>query len=489
MQTGPMGALSARRQVAGLVVALVLLPLATLGLSSVRSTNSLASDVLVYQLVVVIIALVGGFWPAIAAAITAGTLLDYYFIVPLYTAKINEPLHALALVVFVIVAILVSVIVDQAERRSQAARRSMRESETLAQLSGSVLRGDAGIPSLTRKLREVFNLSSVVVERGHVVLHRSAADVAPATGTFPKTVVSVGPDARLVLSGGPLLPTDQRVLKAFASQIEAGLAHRDLTEEVERARPLEAADRMRVALLAAVGHDLRSPLAAATAAVGSLASTDVHFSDDARSELISTAQISLDRLGRLVSDLLDVSRLEAGVLAVSLEPVSLEEVVPPELAVDVPSDLPLIDADPVLLQRIIANLVDNAQRFSPPDRPPTIAARVIQAQPGVQAAIELEGTPEPEFDPTDAAANPSGGRNRFVELRVIDHGPGVAPERRATMFTPFQREGDEDTSTGVGLGLALSRGFAEAMDGSLEPQETPGGGLTMVVTLPAAVTA
>ena len=457
MQTGHMGALSARRQFAGLVVALVLLPGVTWGLSSVRSSNSLASDVLVYQLVVVIIALVGGFWPAIAAAIAAGTLLDYYFIVPLYTTAIDEPLHALALVVFVIVAILVSVIVDQAERRSQAARRSMRESETLAQLSGSVLRGDAGIPSLTRQLREVFHLSSVVVERGHVVLHRSVADVVPTNEPFPKTVVSVGPDARLVLSGGPILPSDQRVLKAFASQIEAGLAHRDLTEEVERSRPLEAADRMRVALLAAVGHDLRSPLAAATAAVSSLASTDVTFSDEARAELVNTAQVSLDRLGRLVSDLLDVSRLEAGVLAVHLEPVDLEDVVPPEVVMDLPADLPAISADPVLLQRILANLVDNAMRFSPPDQPPVITARV-----------------------TDS---------RFVEIRVIDHGPGVAPERRATMFTPFQREGDEDTSTGVGLGLALSRGFAEAMDGSLEPHETPGGGLTMVVILPAAVTA
>jgi two-component system sensor histidine kinase KdpD len=451
-----MGALSARRQAAGLIVAVLLLPAVTWGLSSVRSTNSLASDVLVYQLVVVIIALIGGFWPAIAAAIAAGTLLDYYFIVPLYTTAIDEPLHALALIVFVVVAILVSVIVDQAERRSQAARRSMRESETLAQLSGSVLRGDDGIPSLIAKLRESFNLSSVVVERGHVVLHRSVTSEPPANQPYPKTVIGVGPDARLVLTGGPLLPTDQRVLKAFASQIEAGLAHRDLTEEVERARPLEAADRMRVALLAAVGHDLRSPLAAATAAVGSLASTDVRFSDEARAELISTAQISLDRLGRLVSDLLDVSRLEAGVLAVHLEPVSLEEVVP-DLSVAAPDDLPLINADPVLLQRILANLVDNARRFSPPNVPPRIAARVI-------------------------APN-------FIEIQVIDHGPGVPPERRATMFTPFQREGDEDTSTGVGLGLALSRGFAEAMDGSLEPHETPGGGLTMVVTLRAAVTA
>lgn len=468
-----MGALSARRQLVGLVIALIALPTLTVTLSSVRSDVSLASDVLAYQLLVVVVALIGGFWPAIAAALAAGTLLDYYFVVPLYTAAIDEPLHVMALVVFVIIAFLVSVVVDQAERRSQAARRSMKESETLAELSGSVLRGDDGIPAMAQKLREVFDLASVSVERGHIVLHRSSRPVEPdqnseVTGTPPRgrTVIPLGDDGRLVLTGGPLRPADERVIRAFAAQIETGLAHRDLTAEVERARPLEAADKMRTALLAAVGHDLRTPLAAATAAVSSLASTDVQFSAGDRAELVNTAQVSLDRLGRLVSDLLDASRLQAGVLAVYLESVAIDELIPLALddinashhsvEVDLPDDLPEILADPVLVQRIVANLTANALRFSPAGVRPRIGATVAEHPHNV------------------------------VRLRIVDAGPGVPPERRDAIFAPFQREGDEDATSGVGLGLALSRGFAEAMGGTLDPEETPGGGLTMIVTLPIA---
>ena len=227
-------------------------------------------------------------------------------------------------------------------------------------------------------------------------------------------------------------------------------------------RPVAEADRLRTALLAAVGHDLRRPLAAATAAVTSLRSSELTLSDSDNTELLATADESLESLASLVTKLLDVSRLQAGVLGVSLEPVTLDEIIggaldelglaPGDVQLEL-GEVPPVTADPTLLQRALVNIVTNALRFSPEGVPPVIATS--------------------HFD-------------ERVQLRVIDAGPGIPIERREDAFVAFQRLGDTDNTTGVGLGLALSKGFVEAMGGTLEPEDTPGGGLTMVIDLSAA---
>ncbi|MES2170093.1 MAG: ATP-binding protein, partial [Actinomycetota bacterium] len=213
----------------------------------------------------------------------------------------------------------------------------------------------------------------------------------------------------------------------------------------------------------AVGHDLRTPLSSATAAVSSLRSTDVKLSKKDRDELLETAEISLRRLADLVSDLLDASRLQAGVLPIALTAVGLDEVVPLALdelglrdgniVVDVPADLPAALCDPVLLQRVLVNLLSNALRYSPTESAPLISASAFASR---------------------------------LELRIIDRGPGIPAAKLTEALQPFQRLGDADNTTGVGLGLALSNGFMTAMGGSLEAEDTPGGGLTMVVRLPMA---
>ncbi|HEY9473376.1 MAG TPA: ATP-binding protein, partial [Mycobacteriales bacterium] len=232
----------------------------------------------------------------------------------------------------------------------------------------------------------------------------------------------------------------------------------------EAARPLAEADRVRTALLAAVGHDLRTPLASAKAAVASLRSSDIAWNEHQRAELLATAEESLDRLTRLVENLLDMSRLQAGALSVFSCPVALDEVVPTALnqvpggnqvAVNIEDSLPEVQADPGLLERVIANLVANALRFSAPNQPPVLTASALDDR---------------------------------VELRVVDRGPGMPENQREQMFVPFQRQGDRDNTVGVGLGLALSRGLTEAMGGTLTVEDTPGGGLTMVVALPPATT-
>ncbi len=223
------------------------------------------------------------------------------------------------------------------------------------------------------------------------------------------------------------------------------------------------ADRGRAALLAAVGHDLRAPLAAAKAAVSGLRSRDARLTVDDREELLAAAEESLDLLAHLAASLLDVSRLQARALPVFPRPADLGEIVADSLdalglrartvLADIPSGLRQVMTDPAIMERVIANLVGNALRYSPAASPPLVMARDL--------------------------------RDR-VELRVVDHGTGIPEADRKRVFLPFQRLGDPSDRTGVGLGLVVSRGLAEAMGGTVEPQETPGGGLTMVVSLPAA---
>jgi two-component system sensor histidine kinase KdpD len=263
---------------------------------------------------------------------------------------------------------------------------------------------------------------------------------------------------------GPAVPaTDRRVLGAFAAYAGVALEQQRLAAQAEAARPIAEADRMRTALLAAVSHDLRTPLASAKAAVTSLRSPEIRWADEDRDELLATADESLDRLAHLVDNLLDMSRLQAGALSVFPRPAGLEEIVARalddlgpdgrEVVVEIPDSLPEVRVDPAILERVVVNLTANAVRYSPPGQPPLLTASVL------------------------------GDR---VELRIADRGPGIPEPARDRVFVPFQRLGDTDNTTGVGLGLALSRGLTEAMGGTLEPEETPGGGLTMAVSLPAA---
>jgi len=454
------GALSLRRRVIGVVLAVVGLPLLTWPLTLIRSPAALSTEVLAYQLFVVVVALVGGIWPALLAAIGAGFFLDFFFEPPLYVIRIAEPSHFASLIIFLVVATLVSIVVDQAARRSRLANRSAAESEVLVAVASGVIGGSDAIEELVVRLREAFGMTSVaLVEDGDVVF--ASADESAAAPDDEETSVPLGDAASIVLRGKALAASDRKILGAFASQLESAIERRRLTAEAEGMRPLAAADRLRSALLAAVGHDLRRPLAAATAAVTSLRSSQVSLSSSDRAELLETADESLGDLARLVTDLLDASRLQAGVLGVTLEPVWVEEVVgdvldelhlaPGAVQLELGETRPVL-ADPALLQRVLVNLLANALRFSPSDAAPIVSTS--------------------EF----------GDR---VQLRVIDTGPGVPAARRDEMFLPFQRLGDTDNTAGVGLGLALARGFVEGMGGTLEAEDTPGGGLTMVVELEA----
>ncbi|MFC0674907.1 sensor histidine kinase [Brachybacterium hainanense] len=453
------GALTPQRRIAGFAIALLGGPAMTVLLAMARSPAAITTDVLSYQLLVVVVALVGGVWPALFAAVLSGVTLDFFFLEPLYTVHIHEPHHLISLILYAVIAVLVSLVVDRAARLARAARRAAAESELIQTIAGSVLRGDSAVQALIGRARETFQLSAIVLRREGEELAR---DGDPSLAG-PSAAVPVGEHAAMELYGRDLAAAEQRLLAVVAAQLAVALEHRDLTRTARQIEPIAASDRVRGALLSALSHDLRRPLAAAAAAVGGLREAGPALGPDDERELLETAEESLAALGALVTDLLDVSRLQAGALRIGVSPTDPAEAISPaleelhlgpdEVGLGLEHGEALASADPVLLQRVLVNLLANAHRHSPAGVPVHIGTSTF------------------------------GDR---LEIRVIDRGPGVAEDELEDIFLPFQRLGDTDNTTGLGLGLALSRGFVEAMHGELRPEDTPGGGLTMVISLPLA---
>ncbi|EST30768.1 sensor histidine kinase [Streptomyces niveus] len=444
------------------VVAPVLL---TLLLTALDDTLGLANDVLLFLFLTVLAALLGGLRPALASAAVGSVLLNFYFTPPTHTLTIQDPRNIVAIVIFFAVAVSVASVVDIAARRTHQAARLRAESEILSFLAGSVLRGETTLDALLERVRETFSMESVaLLERtSDVDPWTRAGSVGPRPVDRPEAAdvdMPVGDHMALALSGRVLPAEDRRVLSAFAAQAAVVLDRQRLVGEAEGARRLAEGNRIRTALLAAVSHDLRTPLAAIKAAVTSLRSDDVEWSDEDHAELLEGIENGADRLDHLVGNLLDMSRLQTGTVTPLIREIDLDEVVPmallgvPEgsVVLDIPESLPMVAVDPGLLERAVANIVENAVKYSP------------------------DGTR------VNVSASSLGAR---VQVRVVDRGSGVPDEAKERIFEPFQRHGDAPRGAGVGLGLAVARGFVDAMDGTLTAEDTPGGGLTMVLDLTA----
>lgn len=466
------------RILTGWLVGVVGPVLLTLLLTHLPSGSGLANEVLLFLCLTVAAALLGGLLPALASATVGSVLLNYFFTAPRFTWVIADPENIVAIVVFFAVAVSVASLVDLAARRTQQAARLRAESEILSFLAGNVLRGETSLIALLERVRETFRMDGVaLLERKSEVdpwtCAGSACRTDPSlTGHTPTGVrlplrpedadvdVPVGDHMALALTGRKLPAEDRRVLAAFAAQAAVVLDRQRLVDEAERARALDEGNRIRTALLAAVSHDLRTPLAI-KAAVTSLRSDDVAWSEQDEAELLASIEEGADRLDHVVGNLLDMSRLHTGTVTPLIRELDLDEVVPMALGgvpdgsvvLDIPETLPMVAVDPGLLERSIANVVENAVACSPAGAHVLIAASAL------------------------------GDR---VELRVVDRGPGVPDTDKDRIFAPFQRYGDAPRGTGVGLGLAVARGFAEAMGGTLTAEDTPGGGMTMVLTLHAA---
>ncbi len=457
-------AISPRRQLLAWILAVVFPLLTSLVLAQMHSALTLPSDLLVFLLVVVVVAALGGMGPAFVSALLGFLLANYYFTPPVHEFTVAEGENVLALVIFMVVGGVVSYLVSTASRRSVEAAQSRAEAETLAALSGTLAAAEEPLPQLVAQVREAFEADAVAVLSGGPIawtVLASSGEPVPARPDDGELVVGLHGDALLVLNGAAVAHADPEILRAFVGQVATALERRELRATSARAAGLEEANELRTALLAAVSHDLRTPLSSIKAAVSSLLQRDVDFSPAATRELLETIDEGADRLNHLIGNLLDMSRLQTGALQLVMRDVGLDEVVPAalvglddaRLAVDVPETLPRVRADVALLERVVANVVENALSWSPPDATVRIEACATQSR---------------------------------VELSVVDRGPGIPREQRDDVFLPFQRLGDRSTDTGVGLGLAVARGFVEAMDGAIEVDDTPGGGTTMVISLPIA---
>ncbi len=447
--------LTRRRATAGMLVAVAGTSLATLLLSNTRGTLGQGSQFLVFLIVVLAAAASGGAWPAIIASLLAAACLNWFFTPPFYTWTVAEPENAFALVVFGAVGVGVGLLVTALARRTADARRASFEAEALARVAAGLVGARDPLPPMLDRIRTTLRLDAAAITVDGTITVRA--------GELPTR----RPDTELPLEEatlqvwGVIGSDDRRILEVFSAQLGSLLERQRLADAAATADSLTATDRLRTALLRAVSHDLRTPLASMKASVTSLLQGDVDWTDDDRKEFLTTIDEEIDRLDRLVANLLDASRLEAHAVSPDLRPVALDDVLPAAIAsiseasrpvrIAVPDTLPLVVADAGLLERAVANIVANAFGHT-----------------ANETAVEI------------VAAERSG----WVDLRIIDHGAGVPAERRADMFEPFQRLNDR--GSGVGLGLSVARGMVEAMGGRLDTADTPGGGLTLVVSLPIA---
>ncbi len=458
-------ALGLRRQLAGAAFAAGALPLLTVVLTAHRSALSLADDLPLYLLVVIVVSVVGGFWPAVLTATASGLLLNWYLTPPVHTWTIQHPEHLLALLLFVAVAIVVSSVVHLSARRAVEAEKNSADAAALLELARTVLAGADTPTSVLGQLTDGHALRAELLE--HV--SGSWAPVAvsgPALRELPTkspvAVLGIRDGLRLRLYG-TASGVSRRVLEGIAAQAGAALDRERLRTQAAQAEALGEANRVRTALLTAVSHDLRTPLASVKAAISSLRQGDVAWSAADEQALLATIEEGSDRLEALIDNLLDMSRIHTGSLQPFLRPTALDEVVPLSLRglpgadiveLQLPDTLPLVATDAGLLERVVANLVANAVRFA-------------AGQP-----VQISGQP--------------AGDGAVVRLSVIDHGPGVPEQDRTRIFEPFQRLGDRPSGIGVGLGLAVARGLTEAMGGAISAASTPGGGLTMTVEVRTA---
>ena len=453
-----------RRRLVGWGIATVGVLALTLVLAQLREQIGLPTVLLLFLALVVTTAAVGGRLPAVIAAVGAFLAANWYFTPPFYEWTIAEGENVVALVVFLGVALVVSRFVDTAARQATEAARARSEATALARLAATMGEDDP-LRALLAHLRSVFGLESAALLRrasGGWRVEAAAGESAPARPEEADVIEELAPDAVLALRGRHIAAEDRAVLNAFAAQLATVLEHGRLRSEAGRAHELADANALRSALLQAVSHDLRTPLASIKASVTSLRQDDVDWSPDDIQDFLRTIEEETDRLTTLVGHLLDMSRIQAGALHPALRPVALEEVVPAALAslgpraavvdVRVSESLPPVLADPALLERAVANVIENAIRFSPPGR-----------------RVRVE----------------AGAFSGRIDLRVIDQGPGIPRSQRDQVFQPFQRLGDNQPG-GVGLGLAVARGFLSAIGATIDIDDTPGGGASVVLSIPAA---
>lgn len=454
--------ISKQRQAFGFLFGTLSLGLLTTILTLNRPSLSVTTSLSLFLLAVVSTTAIGGVVPGLIAAFSAPFLVNWFLIPPYQTLRINNGENILELAVFVSVTTIVSIFVSQTSRRSIEAKRAWNEASTLASLSEPT--PSDPLDNILKLLIQTFKLELVTIVDTNDEQHQIIAQVGDASIEANSKPVFVSPISEgivLAAYGDSMSADDYRVLQVFIGHLAKAIEQRHLREIALAADALERADELRTAILRSVSHDLRSPLASIKASVSTLRQTDVTWSEDTQQEFLSSIESETDRLTSIVTNLLDLSRLESGAMQPAIRAVSLEEVVPSvvhyfglnhtNLNLELPADIEDVAVDPALLERIISNLLDNAFKWAP--RQSTVTIRAHQS-------------------------------GNYAQIHFIDHGPGISQEHKQLVRQPFHRVGDKSQNGGLGLGLAIADRLVESMNGRLELRDTPGGGLTSVVLLP-----
>ena len=453
------------RTTVALLLTVITMPLITLAMTQIRSSLSLSTVFLVYLLVVLALSTWGGAVVGVVAALVGSGLENYYFVLPLHTLEVARPDDAVSIVAFFLFAIGASVVVSQFSQRSKEAERARSEAQVLVRAAATVATSTDDLLPLLESLRTIFaipGVSLLVLREGEWTVELASGEpVEEATAT---SRFVIDDDHALVLSGEALDNQDRQLITVFLDRVSAGLREQGVAIEQRQQQALAQAEALRNGLLHALSHELSTPLASIEADVTSLLKPDVNWSPEARRRMLVGLERDVRRMTQLVTNLVDLRRLEAGLVTVRVDDVDLRELIDRVLQkidvdghpidIDVPDDLPLVMTDRALLRRVLVNVVGNAVLFSPRGEPIRISA---------------------------------GLAGRFVQVLVIDRGPGVDRERMKTLIAAPGRLYDE--SSVAGIGLSASAGFLEPLGGQLRFEDTPGGGLTVSIELLQDMTA
>jgi len=419
---------------------------------------------LIYIVPVVLVTAIGGALPGLLSGLAGFFLLNWYFTPPIGTFSIASGRDITALTIFILTTIIINILVDKAARKSIEALHIRSHATALSRATMAILQEDDPLPIIVREIERNFLITglSLIRQNGDITeIVISSGSAPPKTATEATFAFPVSESQTILITCHEINPQDKEMLETFINQIKVILVNKELSFKAQESVALSKANEIRTALLAAVSHDLRTPLASIKAASTGYLSNEGSLGDGEKQLLIRTIDEETNRLNTLVDNLLDMSRIYTGSMQLHFIRVGIYEVISSaivslgikdnQIATYVPESLPEINTDPFLLERAVANMLSNAINVSPEGEHIKIVAEVIS--------------------------------DKWLEIRIIDRGPGIAVEHRGQIFLPFQRLGDDTSGKGVGLGLAVAKGFIDLLDGKIEIEDTPGGGVSMVIKL------
>jgi two-component system sensor histidine kinase KdpD len=441
-----------RRLATGVLASTVAVAVVTAAIALLDSHVPVLSLGVLYVFAVLPIAVVWGIWLAIPVSVASMLAFEWFYLPPIHRFSLSNSENWFALAVYLVTSVVVSELATRSRRRAAAAEQRERESAFLAQLATDLLRGrslDDELPAIADRAAGVLGVSAAEIELG---AGRPPKDHAP----YPLEAAGRTVGA-IYTPADPNVDAQRRFLPALAALLAVAVDRDRLEREALEAETLRRSDLVKTALLRAVSHDLRSPLTGIRTAIGALRNPALQLSEGDRGELLDTIEVDSDRLSRLIGDLLDLSRLEAGGAAPDPELWALDDIVREAVdalgardRVEIVGESPLVEVDAAQIQRVLANLIENAIVFSPP------SARVL--------------------------ARITATRKEAI-VRVVDQGPGLPESELERVFEPFYRRPSERAG-GAGLGLAIARGFAAANGGRVWAESRPDQGATFALALP-----